>query len=216
MLIFSLLAISNGFAEQKLVSVRTLGVDGVDLPEWYISVDDNKFEPLIWSDKQPSSSMMTQVTDDLQLYSKVNKPNGESVYNPVRKVELPKEGNEVLLLGWLPVDEEQAKLIAVSDTFKNAKFNDWIVINTTEQEVNLRFGKDAEAITLLAGETKIYKIESEVDKGAEAIAQAMHKDEMKTIYSTFWSASSDQRSLILFYSIDDRVKLRKIHDIFPK
>jgi hypothetical protein len=44
----------------------------------------------------------------------------------------------------------------------------------------------------------------------------MMKGEMRKIYSTFWSAPNTHRSLLLFYSKDDRVKIQRIIDFLPE
>jgi hypothetical protein len=96
--IIPLLAISNGFAEQKQLSVRTLAIEGEDLPTWYIVSEGYEFQPIIWSDKQPSTSIITHTNTELHLYSNDVNQDGKAVFNVARKVKLPQKRNEIILL----------------------------------------------------------------------------------------------------------------------
>ncbi len=199
-------------ANEMLLSVRTLAVEDGKIPEWYVAVGNQKFEPLKWSNKQPSAAIMAQADRELILYSK----EGEAEFKLAKKVAIPEAATEVLLLAW-PIDnDEQAGLLAIADNFKKAKYNDWLVINRSDQAVTLRYGKDNDPISLESGETKTYQITGEIGKGGEVIAETMMKGEMKKIYSTFWAASDKQRSLVLFYSKDDRTKVQRIIDFLPE
>jgi len=204
-------------ADEALLSVRTLGLDGIEMPEWHIAVGEDKYAQLEWPDSQPAAAVMAQAGKELQLYTKAAGENGEPEYKAERKVTLPESATEILLLASAAGKEGEIKLTAVADNLTKAGFNDWLVINLSERMVNLRFGKDNDPIALEAGESGVYKIKGEPGKGAEALAEAKLKNgEMRTIFSTFWSASAKQRSLVLFQEKDGHPKVQRIIDFLPK
>jgi len=209
----ALLAILPGFAGE--LSLRTLALDKGGMPEWHVQVADGKFEKLDWPASQPSAPIRVQADRELQLFSPGTDGEGSPEFKPVQKVAVPEGARELLLLGSPAPGEGQPELVAVTDNYLTAGFRDWLVINRSEQQVTLRFGKGHDPIELEAGESGIYRIEGEPDKGGEAVAQAMTRGEVRKIYSTFWSASDKQRSLVLFTNHDGRVKLRRIIDHLP-
>jgi len=202
-------------ANERPLSVRTLALGEVDMPAWYIEAGDKRYEQLEWPDGQPSAATMTQAGRDLILYSKETNQEGEPEFKLARKVAVPEAADEVLLLGWLTDNDGQAELLAIADDHRKANFNDWLVINRSDQAVTLRYGKGNDPISLESGEAKTYRIQGERNKGGEVIAEAMMKGEMRKIYSTFWAASDKQRSLVLFHSKDGGVKVRRIIDFLP-
>lgn len=205
---------SIGHAGQVL-HVRTLAVEKGEMPQWYVAVADEQFKELKWSANQPSIQIEVQAGSELQLFTKGEGEEGNADYKPVTKVAIPEGAKEVLLLAWPPAEEKEAELRAIADLFQKAEFNDWLVINQSDQPVILRHGKENDPIKLDAGESGIYKIGVKAGNGGEVVAQSMRKGEMKTMYSTFWGAVAKQRSLVLFYTRDGRVKLRRIIDFLP-
>lgn len=196
------------------LSVRTLAVEEGDMPTWYVTTKDKNFEPLQWSSNQLSTAIMANADRELILYSKEDKQNGEPEFMLAKKVTIPEAADEVLLLGWPIEEDKQFEVLAIADDHRKANFNDWLVINRSDQAVTLRYGKENDPIQLEPGEAKAYRIKGEHDKGEELLAEAMVKGELKKMYSTFWSAPNKQRSIVLFYSKDDRPKLRRIIDFF--
>jgi hypothetical protein len=215
-LLITLLTTLLGHANEMLMSVRTLAVEDGEMPVWYVAVENQKFEQLKWPANQPSAAIMAQAGGDLILYSKEVNQEGKAEFKLAKKVAIPEAAEELLLLGWPIKNDEKAGLIAIADNFKKAKFNDWLLINRSDQAVTLRYGKENDPISLESGESKTYQVKSEGSKGSEVIAETMMKGEMRKIYSTFWSAPDKQRSLVLFYSKDDRVKIQRIIDFLPE
>ncbi len=211
-LLITLFTALLGHANEIRISVRTLAVEEGDMPTWYVALENQQFEELKWFAKQPSSTIVTQASQNLLLYSKEVNQKGEPEYKLASKVEIPEAAEEVILLGQPMNHEKQADVIAIADNYKKAKFNDWLVINRSDQAVTLRYGKENDPLNLESGETKAYQVKGERDKGGEVIAEALMNGEMKKIYSTFWAATDKQRSLILFYKKDDKVKVRRIID----
>lgn len=222
LLLISLLAALLVHGNEKPLSVRALLIEKSDLPDWYLKVNNQKFEPIQWSIRQPSFAMITQADQELNVYSKKVDQNGKPEFILAKKVAIPEETDEIILLGWLTDNDEEAEnaedanLLAVADNSKNAKFNEWLVINCSDQEVIFRYGKENDAINVESSDAKFYSIKGEPGKGGEVIAEATIKGEMRKIYSTFWSAPDEQRSIIIFYTQDDRPKLRRIIDFLKR
>lgn len=199
-------------ANESSLGVRTLALEGVDMPEWFVAVDNSQFEQLKWPTRQPSAAIKVQAKGELAIYAREMDQDGKAEFKIIRKVTIPEVADEVLLLSRNHDDNDQPDLIAIPDDHKKAKFNDWLVINQSDQDVTFRYGQDIEPLKLSPGETKPYQIQGERDKGGEVVAEAMIKGEMKKIYSTFWSASDKQRSVILFYNKGDAVKVLRMAD----
>lgn len=214
-LLFTLITAFFAQANERTLSVRTLATEKGEMPVWYVAVGEQQFKQLEWPTTQPSLAVSAQAGEELVLYLKEANQGGEPEFRLARRVAIPGTADEVLLLGW-PVDnDEQAELLAIADNYKKAEFNDWLVINLSQQTVTLRYGTGNEPVSLESGGTKTYQITAERDKGGEVIAEAVIKGKKKKIYSTFWAASEKQRFLILFYSKDDRIRLRRIVDFLP-
>jgi hypothetical protein len=214
-LLFTLTTAFLAHANERILSIRTLAAEKSDMPVWYVAVGDQQFEQLEWTTTQPSTQITSRADRDLSLYSKETNQEGEPEFKVARKVTIPEAADEVLLLGWLTNKGEQAEVLAIADDYKKAKFNDWLVINRSDHTVTLRYGEGNESISLEPGETKPYRIMGERDKGGEVIAEAIIKDTKRKIYSTFWGAADKQRTLVLFFSKDDGVGLRKVIDFLP-
>jgi len=205
-----------GYAGETQLSVRTLAVEeGAAIPVWHIVSDSDTYKELKWPVQQPSSVILSTASNELLLFSKKTNAEGTDEFKVARKLTIPEGSHDVLLVAWPDDGDQKVGLMVVADDLKQAKSNDWLVINTSKQGVTLRYGTKSEAIQLEPSEAKPYRIDSEQGKGGAVLAQTMVKDERKTIYSTFWAAPENQRSLVLFYNKDNRVKLRRVIDLFP-
>lgn len=202
-----------GHAEEERLSIRALAAEKVEMPVWHIATDTGEYKELTWPVEQPSSAIMSTAGRELPLFSKETNAEGEEEYNMVRKLTIPEPVTEILLVAW-PVDGEgKTELMIVVDGRRQAGFNDWMLINTSKQKVSVRYGADSQAVQLEPVEAKPCRIDSEQGHGSAVLAQAKMKDEWKTIYSTYWAAPEKQRSLVLFYEKDKRVRLRRVIDI---
>ena len=201
-----------GHAKGQSLSLRTLALEGAEMPACFVAVGKDRFEELKWPTKQQSQPITVQAKGELAIYSRDMDPNGTPQFKIIRNVKIPEAVDEILLLGVAGRDDGQADFIAVPDNHRKADFNDWVFINLSSKDVSFRYGRDEEPLKLSAGEFKLQAIKGGSDKGSEVIAEAMIKGEMKKIYSTFWSAQSKQRSLVLFLDKEDAVKVLRIVD----
>lgn len=212
LLLMTFLTTLLGHANEHSVSIRAFALEEMEMPACFVAIGDNRFEQLKWPTRQPSPAIMVQAKGELPIYVREISPEGEPEFKLFRKVAIPEAADEVLLLGLGVGEDKQADILAIADNHKKAKFNDWLVINRSDLAVTFRFGEGNDPIQLAPGEVKPCQIQGERDKGGEVIAEAMKKGNMKKIYSTFWSASDKQRSIVLFYSKDDAVKVLRMID----
>jgi hypothetical protein len=211
-LLFTLLTLVLVQADEAKLSIRTLLVEGETMPGWLVVVSDisaneTESKALGWPSSQPSKPLELQSPGEIRLVAE----DGTAA----KTVKVPEGAREVLLLGMAAAGDKEARVIAVADKFKQAKFNDWLVINLSEFETKLTFGKDRDPVELKSGDSGIYKVEGEADKGGEVTAHAKIKGEFRKIYSTFWSATGGQRSLVLIQDSGNRTKVKRISDFLP-
>lgn len=197
------------------LSLRTLALEGGEMPEWHVALDKETYQPLSWPHTQPSAAITVAGGKELQLFEKKTNQKGEVNYVVAKTVAVPKSAEEILLLSHLD-EKDGVQLTVISDTFKQAKHTDWLVINRSEFPITLRYGKDEEAIELGSGKAGIYSVQAKGKQGQEAVAQAKIKGEYRTIYSTFWPATEGQRSLVLVYDKGNQTKVKRISDFLSK
>jgi hypothetical protein len=214
----SLIAATHCGAQTK-VNLRTLALQSGEMPEWYVeavqekSAGKTELTELAWSSKQPSASITVTVEEQLFIYSKAVDERGNEAPRLVRRVTLPEGASEVLLVA-LIADDSRIGLRAVTDTFMEAGFNDWMVINLARQGVALRFGKDSKPIIVNPGGIEKYTIPAESGTGIQLLAKAQLHGELKTIYSTYWPVFGGQRSIVIFFNLGDRIRARRVIDPF--
>jgi hypothetical protein len=205
----------RGRRSASRLSVRTLAVQEGGMPEWYVASEGETRKELEWPVEQPSAAVLTTAGTELLLLSKETNANGEVEFKAARKLTVPEGRNDVLLVAWPDDEDPKVGLMLVADDVKQAMFNDWLVINTSKQVVTLRYGTKSEPIQLEPHESKAYRIDAEHNQGGAVSAQMMKKGERKPIYSTYWAAPQNQRSLVVFHDKDSRVKPHRVIDLLP-
>lgn len=205
-----LLTACFGHAAEGQLSVRTLAVEDMELPNWYLATGTDTYEELKWPVEQPTPPILSTAGQELLLFSKETNAEGQVEYKVSKKLTIPTDATELLVVAWPDDGDEKFGLMVVEDKLKQAKSNDWLVINTSKHLVTLRYGTNSDAIQLEPLEAKPFKIDSAEGKGGASIAQMMLEGELKTFYSTYWGVPEKQRSIVLFYNNDSRVKLRKV------
>lgn len=191
------------------LNIRCLLATGDEMPKWHIVTEEGKFQPLTWPSNQPTQALEIAGVQELTLYAE----DVDEGHKAVQTLVIPEGAEEVLLIA--TADGEEPKVSVVADNLKQATYKDWLVINLSELEVNLSYGKDKEPVNLQAEEAKIYTIEGTAGESDEVIAQAKVGDKMRKIYSTYWKASADQRALVIITSKDGRPKVKRITDFLP-
>lgn len=200
-------------AQDRKISLRTLQLGGDKMPEAWVWVAGAK-EPMMltWLTSQPNEPIQVVHNGQLKLFRQTQDAAGKTVLEIKNTVRLPNAAKEALLLGW--TDGEESKYVAIEDRFLNAKFNDWLAINTSVNDVAILAGKDGEPIRINPGKSVIFQPRIEKNKGVKVLAQTMRKGELKTFLSSYWPAFPGQRTVIIFYDDGDRMRAKRIGDRF--
>jgi hypothetical protein len=207
------LLVSISFAQEEQVSVRTLQLSGSTLPDSWVSVADAK-EPvkLTWLTSQPTQPLQVLHDGSLKLLRYSNDPKGKRIVEIITSLKLPKSIKEVLLLAWVSNGDVKYKLI--KDQFLDAKFDDWIAINTSMHSVALLAGESSKPIRINAGKSLLFKPKINVGKGVKMLGKRAYNGKVETFLSTYWPAFAKQRSMIIFYADGERIRTKRIGDRF--
>jgi len=203
----------SSWAQESTVSLRTLQLGGEEMPESLVRVPDAK-EPvmLTWLTSQPNEPIKVIHNGKLQLFRQAQDPEGGTVLEIMATINIPKSAKEILLLGWS--DNKESKYVAIEDQFLDAKFNEWLAINTSVNDVAILAGDDGKPVRVNPGKSVIFRPKIEEGKGVKVFAQTMRKGELKTFLSSYWPAFPGQRTLIIFYDDGDKMRARRIGDRF--
>lgn len=211
---FALIGIASAQAEK--VSLRTLQLGGNEMPESWVQVADAK-EPVkvTWWTTQPTEPLSVLHEGSLKFYRYGQNAEGKPILEVSEIIKLPPSAKEVLLLGWTTKDGV-TKYLAIEDQFLNAKFNDWLAINTSPNPVVFLAGEKNKPLSIGPGKSLIFSPNIQEGKGVKILAQSKRGDEkMKIFFSTYWPAFAKQRTMILFYDDGEKMRARRIGDRFP-
>lgn len=207
--------LAGACAGQEL-SLRLLQLSGGAMPQaWVIEAEEKKPVELKWLSSQPTQPLRVIHDGSLKLFRLSTNEEGKPVIDNIEKIAFPAGAREILLLG--QVKEGKAAYVAIEDRFLDAKFNDWMAINTSNRPVAVRCGpKSSKPVRVDAGKSLIFTPDIEENKGVEMVAMAPHEGELKTFHSTYWPAFPGQRTLIIFYDDGEKMRAKRIGDRFLK
>ncbi len=209
--LFILIAlISGSHATAQTINVRTLALRAGELPEVYLK-NGEKYEKLRFSAVQPSSTVRAIRVNPLPLYKREKDAEGEDVYAVAHKIQIPTGAKGIMLLGWKSGDK--IRHLAIKDDFSKARFNDWLLINTSKKSIAFKVGKNGKPFMVKAGSSKTYVIKSVKEgKGASVMAQAMFEEKMKLFFSTYWPVFPGKRTVVLFIEDGRKIRIKRISD----
>lgn len=213
----AIMAANGAWAQGTALSLRTMQLGGDDMPEaWVRSAEkDKKVVQLTWQESQPTLPIKVLHDGQLKLFKYTTNEDGETVPEITDVIKLPSSAKEVLLLAWCK--DGKAKYVAIKDQFLNAKFNDWIAINTSSNPVALKAGDKSNAVKVGAGQSVLFSPDIREGKGVKMLAQTQREGELKTFLSSYWPAFAKQRTMIIFYDDGEKMRARRIGDRFvPK
>lgn len=209
-----LLTISS-FAEEAKISLRSLQLSGEEMPELYVRVADAKeLEKMTWCNTQPTEPIVVIHDGSLKLYRQITNPEDKEAFELSATIKLPVAAKEVLLLVW--ESDGKAKYVAIEDQFLDAKFNDWMAINTSVNPVAVLAGDNGKPVRVDPGKSVIFQPNIEEGKGVKVLAQAVREGEVKPFLSSYWPAFEGQRTLIVFYDDGEKMRAKRIGDRFLK
>lgn len=206
----------TGAATAQTLSLRTLQLGGGEMPEaWVHGAEEDKPVKVEWLTSQPTQPVLVKHTGTLKFFKWSKNGEGKLEVSDIQSIAFPSGAKEILLLGQMI--EGEAKYIALEDRFLNAKFNDWMAINTSIHPVAVRCGdKSSKPVKVNAGKSVLFKPDIEENKGVEMVAMAQRNGELKTFHSTYWPAFKGQRTVIIFYDDGEKMRARRIGDRFIK
>jgi len=202
-------------AEESVVSLRTLLLGGEISESWVrvAGAGNSRLVKLPWPENQPSEPLKVIHDGSLKIFRSVKGAAGGKADGEVpHDVDLPDKAKEVLLLGM--VDAGKIRFVAIEDTFMEAKFNDWLAINVSEQPVEITVGNMENPVRIDAGASITFQPGMEEGKGGKVNAQFMYRGEMRTFLSTYWAAVSGERAIIIFIQYGERIRVHRIGDKF--
>jgi len=202
------------WAQNPSVSVRTLQLAAGELPDsWVMVAGEKQPVKLTWLTTQPTEPLRVMLGEGkLKLFRYSVGEDGKMVVDDVSVISLPEAATEVLLLGW--TSDGKGKYVAIKDHFLQAKFDDWIAINTSPKPVVVRAGRTSNPVRVEPAKSVVFKPKIEEGKGVEMTAQALHKGKPKTFLSTCWPAFAGQRTMIVFFDDGERMRAKRIGDRF--
>jgi hypothetical protein len=211
----SILILFVPFILCQLTLADVIGVRGLALernpamPERYVKVKGGH-EFVHFLSSQPVVLIKAIVETDLFLYEKKLNDKGEEIYVIAETIKLPAGARGVLVIGWK--GKEKFEYLAIKDHFSDAKYNDWLMINTTSKPLAIQVGKKKKPFTLKPKRETVCKIDSPEEVGAAVLGLVKLEGEVKTFYSTYWPIRKGERSILVFVEKGDRIITRKISD----
>ena len=211
----SILILFVPFILGQLTLADVIGVRGLALernpamPERYVKVKGGH-EFVHFLSSQPVVLIKAIVETDLFLYEKKLNDKGEEIYVIAETIKLPAGARGVLVIGWK--GKEKFEYLAIKDHFSDAKYNDWLMINTTSKPLAIQVGKKKKPFTLKPKRETVCKIDSPEEVGAAVLGLVKLEGEVKTFYSTYWPIRKGERSILVFVEKGDRIITRKISD----
>ncbi|MBC2602939.1 hypothetical protein [Puniceicoccus vermicola] len=195
-------------AQEQTIEVRSLALSRNDqLPEVFLR-EDAEFHPISFSHYQPSKPVTVSATSPLPLFKRLPMAN-EGLPPVVARVPLPKDAEDILLLGWM--NGERPRYVALANNLTSASARDWLLINTTNRRVAFRLGKDSKPVLVDSGQTLRYEIDVDLNKGAAALAVAeTETDGWQIFYSTYLPVFEGSRTMLLFVQDDEKIRVREI------
>lgn len=197
------------------MDVRTLALGAAkNVPERFLLTEDG-YQKMSFSNRQASEIIKAYRSESLPLFVKAIAPDAKSEYSIAEQVKLPQNSKSILLLCWA-TQEGKLRYYPINDSIIGAKYNDWLMINTTSKPVGFYIGKNKKPVVIKPKNIKNYKVTAEKGKGVPVIGRAQFNGEMKTFYSTYWKLRENERSIIIFTEVGNKIKATNIGDQLVK
>ncbi len=214
-LLLTLCACAHGQKDNPTIEVRVLALgNAVNMPERFLSTEEG-YEKLSFSNRKPSEIIEANTGELLPIFERAKDPNAESEYSIAEQVNLPKGSKSVLLLCWVS-KEGGLRYYPINNSIKGADYNDWLMVNTTSKTVGFQIGQKQKPVFLKPKGIKNYKVVAEKGKGVPVVGRAKFNGEIDTFYSTYWRIRGNERSIIIFTEVGNKIKAIKIGDRLVK
>ena len=195
------------------VRVLALGNAG-SIPDRFLITEEG-YEKMSFSNRQASEIIKAYGGQTLPLFVKAKEPDAKSEYAIAEQVKLPQNTKSVLLLCWT-TPQGKLRYYPINDSIMGAGYNDWLMINTTSKAVGFRIGQYEKPVILKPKDVKNYKVRAEKGKGVPVVGKAHFNGETKTFYSTYWRVRKNERSIIIFTEVGNKIRAIKMGDSLVK
>lgn len=210
-LILALILSQTAFAQSEKLEIRTLSLGGAEFPKLWVA-EGEAAVPLAFSTVQPSQPIRANRVQPMPIFSGELDDKGLPTDTTPTRVKLP-DGPSILLLAWM--NNGKPGFLALPDPFRSAKFNDWIVINTSTENVAIQVGAKVKPLPIAPGTHSKLKISAPPNDGA-ATTIAFFKDEKwTTFYSAYLPIFEDSRCLVIISKEGERLRANIISDQPP-
>lgn len=214
-LFITLCAFAHGQKNKPLMDVRTLALGiAKNVPERFLLTEEG-YQKMSFSNRQASEIIKAYRSESLPLFVKAIEPDAKSEYSIAEQVKLPQNTKSVLLLCWT-TPQGKLRYYPINDSIMGAGYNDWLMINTTSKAVGFRIGQYEKPVILKPKDVKNYKVRAEKGKGVPVVGKAHFNGETKTFYSTYWRIRKNERSIIIFTEVGNKIRAIKIGDSLVK
>lgn len=197
------------------MDVRTLALGiAKNVPERFLFTEEG-YQKMSYSNRQASEIIKAYRNESLPLFVKASEPDTQSEYSIAERVKIPQNSKSILLLCWV-TKEGKLRYHPINDSIKGAKYNDWIMINTTSKTVGFYIGRKKKPVVIKPNIIKNHKVTAEKGKGVPVVGRAQFDGKMKTFYSTYWKIRENQRSIVIFTEVGNKIKATNIGDRLVK
>jgi len=202
--------ILGSLATAQTINVRTLALRAGEMPEVYLR-NGEEYEKLRFSAVQPSATVSATRVNPLPLYKLEMDEEGKDVYVVTERIKIPTGARGILLMAWKSGDE--ARYLAIKDDFRKARFNDWLLINTSKRPIIFKVGEKAKPFIVKPGSSDTYPLKKVREgKGTEVTAHAKFKGKIKLFFSTYWPVFPGNRMVVLFIDDGRKIRVKRISD----
>ncbi len=211
-ILLSFALLHPAFAQSEKIEIRTLSLGGGEFPKLWVA-DGEHAVPLVFSSVQPSLPLRVNRLQPFPVFSGDLDEKGIPEDSSPQKVTLP-AGDSHLLLGWMIA--EKPNFLAIADPFRSARHDEWIVINTSMENIAIRIGGQKKPLQIKPGAHAMVKIASTPDTGAPSTIAFLKDGQWKPFYSAFLPVFPDKRSLIIISKAGTRLHANIISDELPR
>lgn len=194
----------------QTIDFRALAMtSGIETQLYYMNGES--FEGLTATHYRPSARKTAHCDEEgrLILFEKVINPEGIETYIVKRRVGIPNESRQVLLL--LAQSKDSLGIVAVHDNL-STNDKDWLFINLTPSPLLIQLGKENEPFRVSSGQALSYQVKLDTGRGAAVLIAALMEEKWKRVYSTFWPVEHGQRALVICVPDGKKVGVRKFYD----
>ena len=201
--------------EPIVIEVRVLALgSALDMPERFLRTK-KAYEKISFSNRVATEIIEAYSDERLPIFAKANDPQSESEFRIAEQVKLPDNAKSILLLCW-STPESELRYLAINDSILAAGYNNWLMINTTPTLVGFRIGENTKPVFLKPNSIVKQQITADKGEGVPVVGRVELNGGMQSFYSTYWRIREDERSILIFSKVGNKIKVTRIGDRLMK